>query len=295
MTQILAGNPLITTMIAKQKKKIQDLGLWSDHYLAIIRLGNNESSHVYVSKKQGYGAKVGLQVRIYGQSESMTTLEHVLGTIDHLSQDTNCIGMLLQLPLPWAFSLETERLCACVQPSKDVDGLGWIISGLSGQWIIDFLPATPAAVLSLLEYYGHKQWEGRLVAILGQSNLTGKPLAWELMKRWAAVFSCNHHTDQSIVKKMCQSAEYVISCTGKVHLIDKSFLRSDGSQVVVDVGYGHKDGKAVGDVDFDVVVDTVQAITPVPWWVGPVTVAQLFENTLYLYENRKKIGYYLGH
>lgn len=295
MTQILAGKPLIATMIDKQKKKIQEFGLWSDHYLAIIRLGDHKSSQVYVHKKKEYGATIGLQVRIYRQSESMKTLEHVLDIIDQLNQDTNCIGMLLQLPLPWIFSGETERLCVRVQPSKDVDGLGWIINGLSGQGILDFLPATPAAVLSLLEWYGHKQWEGKLVVILGQSNLTGKPLAWELIKHGAAVFSCNHHTDQSVIKKICQWAEYVISCTGKVHLIDKSFLRGDGSQIVVDVGYGHKNGKAVGDVDFDDVVDTVQAITPVPWWVGPVTVAQLFENMLYLYENRKKIGYYLGH
>ncbi len=295
MAKILAGKPLIETMMQRQKKKIEAIWLWSQHYLAIIRIGDNASSQVYVRKKHEYAQRVGLHVRVYGQSGQMRTAEDIITLIDQLNADATCIGMLLQLPLPEALAAESARLCTRIHPTKDVDWLGGLVNGLSAQGIIDFLPATPAAVVALLEFYDHSQWQTKVVAVLGQSNLTGKPLAIELMKRWATVLSCNQYSDQVYVKKLCQAADYVISCTGKVHLINKSFLRNDGSQVIVDVGYGHKDGKAVGDVDFDDVVHTVQAITPVPWWVWPVTVAQLYDNTLYLYENRKKIDYYLGH
>ncbi|HKL44552.1 MAG TPA: hypothetical protein VJ892_04745, partial [Candidatus Absconditabacterales bacterium] len=99
-----------------------------------------------------------------------------------------------------------------------------------------------------------------------------------LVKQGGTVYSCNSNTPKEELKKLCKSSDYIISCTGVVHLLNNEFVRNDQSQIIIDVGYGHKDGKPVGDIDFDSVKDKVKYITPVPGGIGPLTVACLFEN-----------------
>ena len=124
--------------------------------------------------------------------------------------------------------------------------------------------------------------KGKIVSIIGQSNIVGKPLILECIKRGATVASFTATNSLEEIKTMTQQSDYIISCTGKIHLVDASFLRNDGSQIVVDVGYGHIDGKPAGDVNIDAVKDIVSAYTPVPGGVGPLTVACLFSNVFVL-------------
>jgi methylenetetrahydrofolate dehydrogenase (NADP+)/methenyltetrahydrofolate cyclohydrolase len=135
---------------------------------------------------------------------------------------------------------------------------------LSEIGLIDFIPATPRAVFSLLNHYKLDDFHGKMVAILGQSNIVGKPLVLECIKRGATVYTCNVDTPVEEIKAMTKQSAYIISCTGKVHLVDESFIRDDKSQIIVDVGYGHIDGKPVGDVNIEKIAEKVSSYTPVP-------------------------------
>lgn len=147
---------------------------------------------------------------------------------------------------------------------------------------LSFLPAAPRAVLSITEYYGY-DLIGKKVAMLGYSDLIGKPLAYALRARWALVEVFTIESNQDEMKSYCHDdADMIISATGHIHLVDDAFVRDDQSQVVIDVGRWYKDGKAAGDVDRESIQHKVAAITPVPWGVGPVTVASLFANIVIL-------------
>ena len=259
----------------------------SDDYLLIFNIGNNASSDVYVSHKKKFGASVGIDVRVI--EDDYLTAQDLITDIKAYNKDDACKGMIIQLPLPDHLYQQTDLICANVDPIKDVDGLGGVLPGLSQIGVIDFLPATPGGVMSLLSYYELDNFKGKTVALLGQSNLFGKPLAPALMNRGATVLSCNSKSPQDLVKSYCQKADYIIVCTGVIHLIDQSYIGPNSDQIIIDVGYGHLDGKAVGDVNYDAVVDKVKSITPVPGGVGPMTVVQIFLNMVWLQQNKETI------
>jgi methylenetetrahydrofolate dehydrogenase (NADP+)/methenyltetrahydrofolate cyclohydrolase len=205
-------------------------------------------------------------------------INNILSSVKKLNNDTNCIWIMFQLPLPKELQQYQPKILWSVNHFKDIDGLWWILVGLSAISLINFIPATPAAVLNILKYYNLDNFEWKKISVIGQSNLVWKPLAIQLIKLWAEVFSFNQFADQKHMKWICKESDYIISATWSLHLIDKTFLNKDGNQVLIDVGWGIKDWKAAWDIDFDDVKDKVKAITPVPWGVWPVTVASLFEN-----------------
>ena len=187
---------------------------------------------------------------------------------------------------------DKAKILSTICPAKDPDGLGWAINGLSEIDLLDFIPATPKAVFVLLDHYKLWDMKGKSVAVLGQSNLVGKPLVMEAIKRWANVHSLNSTSDIETTKQFCKESDYIFACTGKVHLLNKDFIREDGTQILVDVWYGHKNGKPVGDMDREAIQDKVAAITPVPGGVGPLTVACIFENILDLQGHREVLKRY---
>lgn len=282
-------------------------------YLAIVFLWDNSSSATYVKNKKLFGENIGLPVVVFGQShdpqyskeqvksdqdvviyinQTYDTIFKVMELIDYLNYDPDCIGILVQLPLPDSFVPYKEKILTAITPDKDVDGLGGVITGLSYAGLIDFVPATARAVLYLLEYYGLDVLTGKNIVILWQSNVVGKPLVLECIKRWATVCTCNEHTPLSSVIAMTKQADYIFSCTGKVHLIDWEFVRDDKTQVVIDVGYGHVDGKPVWDVKSSEIAGKVAAYSPVPGWVWPLTVACIFANILSLQEHKEVLKPY---
>lgn len=272
-------------------------------YVAIIFLGDNYSSATYVRHKKTYGDTIWLPVVVFWQNhlpeydktqvnsdedvviyinQTYDSVNKVMELIDYLNYDHDCVGIIVQLPLPESFEPYKEKILAAITPEKDVDGLGWVILWLSEIGLIDFVPATPRAVLHLLDYYKLTDFKGKTIAILGQSNILGKPLALECIKRWATVYSCNSSTPVESIIAVTKQSDYIISCTWRVHLIDAEFVREDKTQIIVDVGYGHIDGKPVGDVKVSEIADKVAAYTPVPGGVGPLTVACIFANVLSL-------------
>ncbi len=272
-------------------------------YVAIIFLGDDYSSATYVKHKKSYGTSIGLPVIVFGQNhqaeydrnqagkfddigiyinQKYDSVWKVMELIRYLNHDDECVGIIIQLPLPEQFEPYKEQLLAAITPQKDLDWLGWVILWLSEIGLVDFIPATPKAVLYLLEQYKLDDFKGKTIAILWQSNIVGKPLAIQCIKRGATVYTCNSSTPSEQIKTIAKMSDYIISSTWKVHLIDDSFVRNDKTQIVVDVGYGHIDGKPVGDVNIETIQDKVASYTPVPGWVGPLTVACIFANVFSL-------------
>lgn len=272
-------------------------------YVAIIFLGDDYSSATYVKHKKAYGESIGLPVIVFGQNhtaeydrnqagkfddvgiyinQNYDSVGKVMELIRYLNHDDDCVGIIVQLPLPEQFVEYKQQLLAAITPQKDLDGLGGVIVGLSQMWLIDFVPATPKAILYILEKYNLDNFMGKTVAILWQSNIVGKPLVLECIKRGATVYTCNWDTPVEKIKIISKNSDYIVSCTGKIHLVDETFIRNDTTQIIVDVGYGHIDGKPVGDVHIKTIQDKVAAYTPVPGGVWPLTVACLFDNIFVL-------------
>lgn len=272
-------------------------------YVAIIFLWDDYSSAAYVKHKKAYGEAIGLPVIVFGQNhqaeydrnqagkfddvgiyinQKYDSVWKIMELIRYLNHDDECVGIIIQLPLPEQFEPYKEQLLAAITPQKDLDWLWGVILWLSEIGLVDFVPATPKAVLYLLEQYKLDNFKGKTIAILWQSNIVGKPLAIECIKRGATVYTCNSSTPPEQIKMIAKMADYIISSTWKVHLIDDSFVREDKTQIVVDVGYGHINGKPVGDVNIETIQDKVASYTPVPGGVGPLTVACIFANVFVL-------------
>lgn len=292
--------------------KLKKAEVFSDKpiYIAIIFLWDNYGSTVYVNHKKQYWEKIWISTMVFGQlnfdnqnsnkfrnldlfiNQEYNDVHQVIELIQYLNYDPSCVGIIVQLPLPDKFQKSKNMILANISPSKDIDWMWWVDVGLSSIDLIDFLPATPKAVLYLLDQYKLWNLDWKAVSILWQSNLIGKPLALECIKKWATVFSFNSESDLDHIKEITKKSDYIISCTWKVHLIDSSFIRDDNSQIIVDVWYWHIDGKPVGDVNFDDIKDKVWYITPVPWWIWPLTVACLFDNIFALQEYKETLKKY---
>ncbi len=276
-------------------------------YVAIIFLWEDYSSATYVKHKKKYGDSIGLPVIVFGQNQNpeydrnqATSFDDVgiyvnqtydnifkiMELIKFLNYDENCVWIIVQLPLPEKFKKYKTQILAAISPDKDIDGLGGVLTGLTSIGLIDFTPATPKAVLTLLDHYDLWDMNWKKISIIGQSNIVWKPLILECIKRWATVSSFNQDNSLEEIKTMTKNSDYIISCTGHVHLVDESFVRDDKSQIVIDVWYGHKDGKPVWDVVIENIVDNVASYTPVPGWIGPLTVACLFDNVFSLIEQK---------
>lgn len=272
-------------------------------YVAIIFLWEDFSSATYVRHKKKYGESIGLPVVVFGQNQHVEydrnqawnfddvgiyinqnydNIFKLMELIKYLNHDNECVGIIVQLPLPEQFKQYKTQILSAITPEKDLDGMWGVVYGLNSIDLIDFTPATPKAVMYLLDKYNLWDMKGKIVSIIGQSNIVGKPLIFECIKRGATVASFNQSNSLEEIKMMTKESDYIISCTGKVHLVDETFVRDDKSQVIVDVGYGHKDGKAVGDIQIDAIKDKVASYTPVPGGVGPLTVASLFSNVFAL-------------
>lgn len=265
----------------------------NNKYIAIFLLWDNKSSMVYVNMKKKFWNNIGLDVVVFGDSEivdnynriigqikklDLTKIENILKTINYLNDDETCIGIVVQLPIPDDLNKYKSKILSSIIPVKDIDWLGWSLIWKALIDYIDFLPATPASVINLLEFYELTDFKGKTVSVIGQSNLVGKPLAIELIKRYATVFSFNEFSNIGKIKEVCKESDYIISATWHVNMIDDEFVRDDKSQILIDVWYWFIDWKPVWDINFEKVKSMVKAISPVPWWVWPLTVASLFDN-----------------
>ncbi|MGN1194703.1 MAG: bifunctional methylenetetrahydrofolate dehydrogenase/methenyltetrahydrofolate cyclohydrolase FolD [Acutalibacteraceae bacterium] len=240
--------------------------------LAVIIVGSDPASRVYVNNKKKACELTGIRSEEYALPEE-TTEQELLSLIDRLNADKKVNGILCQLPLPKHINENTviER----IDPKKDVDMFSCVNVGK--MWVGDgvFLPCTPAGVMELLAYYNIDLC-GKNCVVIGRSNIVGKPMACLLLEKNATVTVCHSKTQN--LSEICRSADVIVAAVGKAKFVTADMVK-DGA-VVVDVGINrNENGKLCGDVDFENVKEKASYITPVPGGCGPMTIAMLMKNT----------------
>ncbi|WP_431810116.1 bifunctional methylenetetrahydrofolate dehydrogenase/methenyltetrahydrofolate cyclohydrolase FolD [Jejubacter sp. L23] len=263
-------------VIAAEIKEELRAQLISNSYkvtLAVILIGNDPASAIYVKNKHQSCEETGIRSLVLSFPESLTQAA-LLEQIDMLNQRDDVDGILVQLPLPEA--IDQQAVIQAIRPDKDVDGfhpqnIGALSTGHPG-----FAPCTPAGIIELLKR-SHIGIAGKECVVVGRSNIVGKPVAQLLLRENATVTIC--HSQTRHLAKICQRADILIVAIGKPRAINRDYVKPGA--VVIDVGI-HRDntGKLCGDVDFNDVKEIVSAITPVPGGVGPMTISMLMKNCL---------------
>ncbi len=241
--------------------------------LAVVLVGSDPASQVYVKNKVAACQKAGLHSVLEQYPPSMTQAE-LLERVRALNADPAIHGILVQLPLPT--HIDAHLVIETIAPEKDVDGFHISNAGLLMTGKPLFRPCTPYGVMKMLESEG-VQLRGAVAVVIGASNIVGKPMTMLLQSAGATVTICNSKTRD--LGWHTRHADIVVVATGKPRMIDGSMIKPGA--VVIDVGINRgADGKLYGDVDFDSVIQVASAVTPVPGGVGPMTIAMLLVNTL---------------
>ena len=241
--------------------------------LAVVLVGNDPASAVYVNNKKKACEKVGIVSRSYELPED-TEENALLQLIEELNMDNSVHGILVQLPLPP--QINEKKVILAIDAQKDVDcfhpfNVGLVQTGEKG-----FLPCTPAGVLELIERSGYTI-SGKRCVVIGRSHNVGKPIAMLLLQKNGTVTICHSKTQD--LAGICKEADILVSAVGKLHTVTADMVKPGA--VVIDVGINrNEDGKLCGDVDFDAVSEVAGAISPVPGGVGLMTVAMLMKNCI---------------
>ncbi|GAA7454222.1 bifunctional methylenetetrahydrofolate dehydrogenase/methenyltetrahydrofolate cyclohydrolase FolD [Helicobacter pylori] len=283
---LLDGQALAYDIEKDLKNKIQTITAQTHKSpkLAVILVGKDPASITYVNMKIKACQRVGMDFDLKTLQENVTEAK-LLSLIKDYNTDQNISGVLVQLPLPR--HIDTKMVLEAIDPNKDVDGFHPLNIGKLCTQKESFLPATPMGVMRLLEHY-HIGIKGKDVAIIGASNIIGKPLSMLMLNAGASVSVCHILTKD--ISFYTQNADIVCVGVGKPDLIKASMLKKGA--VVVDIGINHlNDGRIVGDVDFTNAQKVAGFITPVPKGVGPMTIVSLLENTLIAFEKQQRKGF----
>ncbi len=281
MAKLIDGK-LISTQIKDELKaevaELKEKGIVP--CLAVIQVGNDPASSVYVNNKKKACAYIGIESLSYELEETITQ-EALLEIIEELNYNDQVNGILVQLPLPK--QIDEEAVIQAIVPEKDVDGfhpetVGNMCIGSKG-----FLPCTPAGVIQLLKR-SDIEIEGKECVVVGRSNIVGKPMALLLLRENGTVTITHSRTKD--LKEVTKRADILVAAIGKPKFIKADYIKEGA--VVIDVGiHRNENNKLCGDVDFDDVIDKVSAITPVPGGVGPMTIAMLMNNCVETVRNRQ--------
>ena len=274
MAEIISGKVVsaakreeIKNRVAALKENGKDVGL------AVIIVGNNSASRVYVNNKKKACEEVGIKSFEYALPGE-TTQDELLALIEKLNKSSEVNGILCQLPLP--SHIDEQAIINAIDPKKDVDAfhpfnVGHIMIG-----DYTFLPCTPAGIMEMLKFY-NIDVKGKKCVVIGRSNIVGKPMAMLLLKENGTVEICHSRTEN--LREETLSADILVAAVGKAYFVTADMVK-DGA-VVIDVGMNrNEDGKLCGDVCFDEVEKKASYITPVPGGVGPMTITMLLENTV---------------
>ncbi len=245
--------------------------------LAVILVGDNPASLIYVANKKKIGEKIGAEAEVFQLSPIMTD-DALISFIEELNQNKNIDGILVQLPLPPHFN--ENKVLAALSPEKDIDGLHPKNLGNLFISTTDLKPCTPLACLELIKSVS-PDIEGKTALIIGRSRLVGKPLAQMLLAENCTVIQAHSRTQN--MNEICKIADIIVAATGKPNLIEKSYIKKGA--ILIDVGITRLDNnKITGDIDFESMQGIAGAITPVPGGVGPMTVTMLYVNLLNAYK-----------
>ncbi len=278
--QIIDGKKISEEL--KSAIALEVSGLNSKPGLAVILVGDNAASKVYVNNKEKGCQEVGFN-SIKIKRDENTTEKELLQLIQDLNNDETIDGILVQLPLP--NHIDTKKVIEAIDPIKDVDGFHKENMGRLLQNNPTLRPCTPRGVMTMLEKSNINP-SGLDAVVIGASNIVGRPMAIELLNAGATVTIC-HSKTQDLPGKV-KSADIVVAAVGIPRFVQADWLKK--GSIVIDVGINRLEtGELVGDVDFDQAKDVVNAITPVPGGVGPMTIATLLENTLLAHKYRNKL------
>ena len=273
--RILDGKAIAETLVGEVRARV-DARLAAGKPtpgLAVVLIGENAASEVYVRSKRKTTDRVGMRSFAYDLPATASEAE-VLALVDTLNRDPAVNGILVQLPLPK--QIDPERVIECLDPHKDVDGFHPYNIGRLVVKMPTLRPCTPFGCMRLLAETG-EDLVGRHAVVIGQSNIVGRPMALELLMARCTVTIC--HSATRDLPGIVRQADIVVAAIGKAHFIRGDWIK-DGA-IVIDVGINRKaDGKLCGDVDFDTAKEKASWITPVPGGVGPMTIATLLANTL---------------
>lgn len=272
MAKIIDGKLISKQIKDELKEKVAELKtVGKEIGMAVIQVGNDPASSVYVGNKKKACAYIGIRSESYELPEE-TTQDELLNLIDRLNKDDNIHGILVQLPVPK--HIDEDTIIQAISPKKDVDGfhpqsVGALSIGQKG-----FVSCTPAGIIQLLKR-SDVNIEGKECVVIGRSNIVGKPMALLLLRENGTV-TVTHSKTQNL-KEICKRADILVVAIGRPKMIDASYVKEGA--VVIDVGiHRNEDNKLCGDVDFDSVEPIASAITPVPGGVGPMTIAMLMNN-----------------
>lgn len=272
MSQLIDGKQISKQIKDELKEEVERLSAaGKTACLAVIQVGDDPASSVYVRNKKKACAYIGIQSKAYELPEE-TTEEELVSLVEDLNRDDDVNGILVQLPLPG--HIDEDRIIRTISPDKDVDGFHPVSVGRL--WIGEkgFLSCTPAGIIQLLKRSGIVI-EGKECVIVGRSNIVGKPMAALLLRENGTVTVAHSRTKD--LKEVTKRADILIVAIGKKQFITSEYIKEGA--VVIDVGM-HRDenNHLSGDVDFDDVAPHTSAITPVPGGVGPMTIAMLMDN-----------------
>ena len=272
------GKLLRDKKLTELKERINDLDCQLG--LAVIQVGNDEASKVYVKQKEKLATEMGYKFihKVFDENVEQSKL---IRYIKRLNKDDSIDGILVQMPLPK--HLDSSLIQNTIDSYKDVDGLTFIHAGRLVQGMPSLVPCTPKGIMDLLDEHKIKI-EGSQVVVIGRSVLVGKPMANLLTNRNASVTIC--HSKTKDIKLYTKNADIIIVAVGKAGYLKEDMV-SPGT-VVIDVGINRKNGKLYGDVDYENVSKIASHITPVPGGVGPMTVYELMHNVLVAHNLRIK-------
>lgn len=280
MATILDGKLIRDQILDELKPRVAALSkAGKTPELAVVLIGEDPASHVYVKNKIAACEKIGMRSRKIAPAPTITTAE-LLALIEQLNANPAVHGILVQLPLPK--HVDAALVLDAVAPEKDVDGFhpmnsGKLLAGAPG-----LRPCTPSGVMQLLHRY-KIPIEGRNAVIVGRSDIVGKPMAILLLAANATVTIC--HSRTSNLAEECKRADILVAAIGRAEMIGEAHIKPGA--VVIDVGMNRVDGRLTGDVDPEAMARLSSAYTPVPGGVGPLTIAMLMSNTVEAAERRR--------
>ena len=273
MSRIIDGKVISAAVKERVKKGVAELNKKGITVgLAVIIVGEDPASKIYVSNKKKACEALGIISEEYALPES-TTEKELLALVDELNRKKSINGILCQLPLPR--HLDEKLIINSILPEKDVDAFHPANVGRIMIGDYDFVPCTPAGIMEMLAYENINP-EGKSCVVIGRSNIVGKPMAMLLLHKNGTVTVCHSKTQN--LKEICSKADILVAAVGKAKFVTADMVKEGA--VVIDVGMNRVDGKLYGDVDYEAVKEKASAITPVPGGVGPMTIAMLMQNTL---------------
>ncbi|MGI4753327.1 MAG: bifunctional methylenetetrahydrofolate dehydrogenase/methenyltetrahydrofolate cyclohydrolase FolD [Janthinobacterium lividum] len=276
MNNVIDGKALANEILSELKHEVQILKdkTVESPKLAIVLVGDNPASIIYVKNKIKYANKIGIDTLLLNLPITIKT-EDLIAKISELNLDQNVSGIIVQLPLP--DSIDKNKILSAISPSKDVDGfhplnVGYLHSGIDN----GFVPCTALGCLEVIKKH-EPNLSGKNAVIVGRSNIVGKPLSALLLKENCSVTIC--HSKSQNLSSITSKADIVVAAIGSPLKLTSEYFKLDA--IVIDVGINRIGGnKIIGDVDFENVKSKVKYITPVPGGIGPMTIAFLLKNTV---------------